>query len=197
MQIAKRFTVNGSQVDVDNRLLYNLRVDEGGSFYASKRPYENGNVRGVVLRDGVYFISVAVYAGHGDGVDVYAEFDGLLADAAPNVHGNFDLHFAWSGRLAGIRRRTKFGTIAQPGRRILFRVADCLSVIEHGEGRDAEYQTLLAGEHFNCDADNLRGRAGVDDFAHGNRSLASVYDGGVAVYRGRLGKSGACVDFGS
>ena len=56
-----------------------------------------------------------------------------------------------------------------------------LSAVEFCKGRGSELQTIRRGKYFNRDADNLRGRNNFDDFAHGNKSLASVDNGGFAV----------------
>ena len=157
----------------------------GENFYASKRPYKDGNVRRAVLRDGLYLVSVAVHARLCDGVDVRAEFIGLSFAAETNVHGNFDLHFARSSRLAGICGRRGLEQIARSGGRILFRVDFCLCAVKFGKRRNSKLQTICSGEYFNCSADNLRGRNNFDDVGFGRKFMGGVDDGGLSVYSRR------------
>lgn len=75
------------------------------NIHASKRVDEIGNVRGVMLRDGVYRVPVAIHARLRYGVDNRVELDGVSFAAATNIHGNFDLHFNGRDRIAGLRDR--------------------------------------------------------------------------------------------
>lgn len=146
--------------------MYNLRVDERGNNLAkrqSKRLDENGDVRCVLLRDSVYLVPAAVYAGHGDGFDVRAQLDGLHFVAASNVHGDFDIHFARRSRVAGVGWRARFGKARKSGGRLLFRVARSVSVAKFCEGCDSEREAIFCGEFAGRGADNLRGRLNLDD----------------------------------
>ena len=161
----------------------------GGSVYASERPDKNGNVRRAVLRDGLYRVPVAVQARICDGVDVRDELDGVSFAAAPDVHGNFNLYFNGSGRLAGFRQWRGLKQIARTGRRILFRVVAGLCAVEFFQGRDAEFETLRADEYFNRGADNVYWRLNIDDFNFARGTLAGVDNGGLPVHFRRRVKS--------
>ena len=146
---------------------------------------QNIIMRRALLRRGLHFISAAVHAELRHGIDFDTRIDRIHLAAQTNIHRDTGLHFDRNGGHTGVRRST--GTRQAPGTigRILLRVAGRVPVVEHGEGRDAEYQTLLAGEYFNCDADNLRGRLGVDDNFARRELVASVNNGGLAVHTWR------------
>lgn len=149
-----------------------------------------------VLRDSLYFILVTVYAWYGNGIDIRAELDGVHFASASNVHGDFDLHFAWRGRITSFRRRTRFSQASQSCGRILFRVANRLPVVEFGERRSSRFQTLRDGEYFNRNADNLRGRNNFNDFNARREFFGGNNNGGLAVYYRRHHKSGGGGNFG-
>lgn len=147
-------------------------------------------MRGVMLRDGLFIISFAVYAGYGDGVDNRNEFDGVHFDTKTNFHGNFYLRLNGRIGLAGFCGR--FGTRKTfwTGRRLLFCVADRVSCFKRVKGDDAEFQALLVGKYFYDNAANLHRRDNLNDFGNGHNLRASYDNGSFTVYPGRHYESG-------
>lgn len=120
-------------------------------------------MRRVLLRDGLYLVPFAVYAGHGDSIDVRIELDGIYFAAEADFHDDFDIHFAGRSRVAGFGRRTGVGKARKSCGRFLFRVACCVSVTKFCEGRDSEFETVFCNEFTGHSADNLRRRLNLDD----------------------------------
>ena len=73
-------------------------------------------------------------------------------------------------------------------------MADRISADELGKRLNAEFQTLRGDKYFNRNADNLRGRAGVDDVNFARGTLAGVDNGSLPVHfrrRVEIGSGGS------
>ena len=159
----------------------------GNSYgFNGKRYDEDGALRGVLLRDGVYFFSAAFYARHGHGADAGARCDGFRAAAEADVHRALHLCPARLHRPAGLCRR--HGRLRQALRadgRLHHCLARRLSDHQCIEGRYAELQALCAHRHRRRHPADVCRWPDLHDARHGCQLGRGACHGSAAVHSRR------------